>query len=287
MNNKTKMKKTLLILLTTLTINANERIIALSPSINEIIFALGAGDKIVANTDYSLYPEASVNIPKVGGYFSPSLEKIVAEKPSLVIMQHNNHKLSLKLERLGIKTKVIQIDKLDNIKKSITEIGDILNKKEEAKKIVDNINKELKSLHDIITDKKILIVFGRNADLSKHIFVAGQNLYFDEIIKESNNTNALQSTRKGQPILNMENIIAANPDIVLLLARCEAGGVTDERLIKSWLELPISASKTKSIYINNTIYASIPSDRLILFLKDFSNVLEDYKIKTKENNVTN
>jgi len=129
---KNLMKKTLLILLTTLTLNANERIIALSPSINEIIFALGAGDKIVANTDYSLYPEASVNIPKVGGYFSPSLEKIVAEEPSLVIMQHNNYKLSLKLERLGIKTKVIQIDKLDNIKKSITEIGDILNKKEEA-----------------------------------------------------------------------------------------------------------------------------------------------------------
>jgi len=281
------MRKTLLILFATLTLNAQERIIALSPSINEIIFALGAGDKIVANTDYSLFPKASINIPKVGGYFSPSLEKIVTLKPSLVIMQYNNHKLSLKLKKLGIKTKVVEIDKLDNIKKSITEIGDILNKTKEATKIVENINKELESLHDIVTNKKILIVFGRNTDLSKHIFVAGQNLYFNEIINESNNTNALQSTRKGQPILNMENIIASNPDIVLLLARCEVDGVSNETLIKPWLELPISASKTKAIYVNSNIYASIPSDRLILFLKDFRELLEDYKKRTEENNATN
>jgi iron complex transport system substrate-binding protein len=275
------MKKILLILFTTLSINAQERIIALSPSINEIIFALNSGDKIVANTDYALYPEASVKIPKVGGYFSPSLEKIVALKPTLVIMQQNNHKLSLKLKRLGIKSKIIKIDTLKNIKNSILELGTILHKNSEAKKIVKNINDELEKLKSIISNKKILIVFGRNTDLSKHIFVAGQNLYFDEIINESNNTNALQSTRKGQPILNMENIIACNPDIVLLLARCQADGVSNEGLIKPWLELPISASKTKAIYINSNIYAGLPSDRLALFLRDFREVLEDYKEKTK------
>ncbi len=107
--------------------------------------------------------------------------------------------------------------------------------------------------------------------------MAGQNLYFDEIINESNNTNALQSERKGQPILNMENIIASNPDIVLLLARCQTDGVDNKELIKPWLELPISASKTNSIYVNNNIYASMPSDRLVLFLKDFKNMLDDYK----------
>ena len=282
-----QMKKTLLLLLATLSLNAQERIIALSPSINEIIFSLNAGDQIVANTDYALYPPASIKLPKVGGYFSPSLEKIVALKPTLVIMQQNNHKLSLKLKRLGINSKIVKIDKLENIKKSILEIGSIVNKKEEATKIVKNINTELKNLNNIVKNKKILIVFGRYPKLDKQIFVAGQNLYFDEIINESNNTNALQSDRKGQPILNMENIIATNPDIVLLLARCEANGVNNEEIIKPWLELPISASKSKSIYINSNIYASMPSDRLVLFLQDFREVLEDYKSKIEDTNATN
>ena len=272
--------KLFFLLLLTLTLHAQERIIALSPAINEIIFALDSGDKIVANTDYALYPKASKEITKVGGYFSPSLEKIVALRPTLVIMQNNSYKLSLKLKRLGIKTKVIKIDRLKNIKNAITEIGFLLNREKKAQEIVSNINKELKALHNIVQKKKILIVFGRNRELSKHVFVAGQNLYFDEIINESNNTNALHSTRKGQPILNMENIIASNPDIVLLLARYQDDGISNKALIKPWLELPISASQTKTIYINSNIYAGIPSDRLILFLRDFRKILEDYKKRT-------
>ena len=275
------MNKTLLILFTTLTLFSQERIIALSPAINEIIFALGAGEQIVGNTTYSHYPKASDKILKVGGYFSPSLEKIVALKPTLVIMQNNNQKLSSKLKRLGIKTKIIKIDTLKSITKAILEIGKRLKKEEKAKEIVENINQELKKLQNIISGKKILIVFGRNQTLDKQIFVAGQNLYYDEIINESNNTNALHSNRKGQPILNMENIIACNPDIVLLLARSKANGVSNKALIEPWLELPINASKTKSIYINSHIYAGIPSDRLVLFLKDFREMLEDYRAKTQ------
>jgi len=275
------MKKIFLLLLLTLVAHTQERIIALSPAINEIIFALGSGNEIVANTDYALYPKASIKIPKVGGYFSPSLEKIVALQPTVVIMQQNNHKVALKLKRLGIKSKIIKIDRLDNIKNAILEIGTLLKKTKEAQEIVDNINHGLKALKNIVTNKKILIVFGRNTDLSKHIFVAGQNLYFDEIIHESNNRNALQSTRKGQPILNMENIIACNPDIVLLLARSKADGVSNKELIEPWLELPISASKTKAVYINSNIYAGLPSDRLALFLRDFRSVLEDYRTRIK------
>ena len=272
----------------TLTLNAQERIIALSPAINEIIFALESGEQIVANTNYALFPEASKKIPKVGGYFSPNLEKIVALKPTLVIMQNNNYKLSVKLKRLNIKSKVIKIDKLNSINNAILEIGQLLKKEAKAQEIVKEINEARVKLQSIVKNKKILIVFGRNTDLSKQIFVAGQNLYFDEIINESNNTNALQSERKGQPILNMENIIASNPDIVLLLARCQADNISDEALIKPWLELPISAAKTKAIYINPNIYAGIPSHRLVLFLKDFHNMLKSYKQSTtKESNVTN
>ena len=273
-----KMNKLLLILFTTLTLFSKERIIALSPAINEIIFALNSGKQIVGNTTYAHYPKASDKIPKVGGYFSPSLEKIVALKPTIVIMQNNNERLSRKLKRLGIETKVIKIDTLKSINQAILEIGKRLKKEEKAKKIVNNINKERQKLQNIVIGKKILIVFGRNRTLDKQVFVAGQNLYYDEIINESNNTNALHSNRKGQPILNMENIIACNPDIVLLLARCQADGLNNEALIKPWLELPINASKTKSIYINSHIYAGIPSDRLVLFLRDFRTMLEDYNV---------
>ena len=271
-------KKFFLIVFLTISLNAKDRIITLSPAINEIIYALGIGNQVVGNTQYCLFPKETLSVPKVGGYFSTSLEKILALNPTIVIMQKNNHKLQLQLNRLHIKTKMIQIDTLDNIKKSILELGNLFKQKKSAQKIVKSINNSLEAIKNIVSNKRILIVFGHNISLSKNIFVAGQNLYFNQIIRESGNINALQSKRKGQPILNMENIIATNPDIVILLAHSiEKRGLTRKQLIDPWLKLPINASKTGSIYIENKIYAGIPSDRIVLFLNDFKEILKDYK----------
>jgi len=270
--------KFILIIFLTIILHAKERIITLSPSINEIVYALNMGKQVVGNTEYCLFPKETLTVPKVGGYFSPSLEKILALNPSIVLMQKNNHKLQTQLTRLDIKTKMVQIDTLDSIRESIIELGIMFHKEESAKSIVDHINNSLESTKAIVKNKKILIVFGENTSLNKNIFVAGQNLYFNQIIVNSGNINALQSKRKGQPILNIENIIATNPDIVILLSHAmNKKGLTKEQLIAPWLELPINAKKTKSIYIEDEIYAGVPSDRLVLFLNDFKEILKDYK----------
>ncbi len=259
---------------------AQERIVTLSPSINEIVYALGAGEQIVANTEYCNYPKASLFVPKVGGYFSVSLEKIVAHKPSLVLVQKNNEKVAQKLEKLGIKTAVIYIDTLAHIKKSIIEIGTLVHQEKEAQNIIASIEYELNAIKNIVTDKKVLIVIGHNTTLVKRIFVAGQNLYFDNIIEASGNSNALQSKRKGQPILNRENLIASNPDIVILLTpRKKAYKLQDSDLLNPWKSLPIEASKSDDIYIIDKHYAGIPSHRLIYFLRDFRAILTQYKDK--------
>jgi len=257
---------------------ANERIITLSPAINEIVYALGSGSEVVGNTQYCTYPKASQSVPKVGGYFSPSLEKILSLNPSIVIMQPNNTKLAQKLEKLGIKTKIIPIDRLPYIKDAIKELGKLLHKEPQAKHIVAEIDKALEGIKGIVKDKKILMVIGHNTSLVKQIFVVGQNLYLDDIINASGNTNALQSKRKGQPILNQENIIATNPDIVILLAHSmHQRGLTEYDLKEPWRELPVNAGKTNDIYIIDKEYSGIPSDRLVLFLHDFKKILEHAK----------
>ena len=79
----------------------------------------------------------------------------------------------------------------------------------------------------------------------------------------------------------MENIIACNPDIVILLSHSmKEKGLTRNELINPWRELPINAGKTDSIYIINKLYAGIPSDRLIYFIRDFAEILNDYKKKS-------
>ncbi|SFV58450.1 Periplasmic binding protein [hydrothermal vent metagenome] len=79
----------------------------------------------------------------------------------------------------------------------------------------------------------------------------------------------------------MENIIATNPDIVIILAPLMREQKLNQKdLITPWQRLPITASKTNSIYIVDKSYAGIPSDRLVCFLKDFREFLNDYKINS-------
>jgi iron complex transport system substrate-binding protein len=266
--------KLLLVTLLALQLSAADRIVALSPAINEIIFALDGGEKIIGNTDYCRYPVESNKIPKVGGYFSPSLEKIVVLQPDIVIMQENNLAMADKLRKLGVKTMVIKIDTIDSIKKAIVSLGSLLGKKEKSLLIVKKIDQSLAGLKGIVKSKKILIPIGYHTEFSKEIFVAGQNLYFDDIIEASGNTNALQRSEKGQPVLNLEKILKLNPDIVIILAPLmREKKFTKEALIAPWLQLPINAAKTKSVFVEEGAYSGVPSDRITYFIDDFRGFL--------------
>lgn len=251
-----------------------ERIVALSPAVNEILFALGGGNQVIANTEYCNYPPQAKTKPKVGGYFSPSVEKIVALKPTMVIMQENNAHLAEGFRRLGIAVEVVKIDTYPSIRRSILRLGEIVRSEGKSREIVEGLDEKLGTLKGIIKDQKILMVFGHNTDLSRPLYVSGQNLYFDDIIRASGNRNALQSPRKGQPVVNLEQIIGMNPDIIVLLApNTKALGLTSEALISPWKNLPINAARHGRIYVADGEYSNNPSHRMGLFLDDFRGFL--------------
>ena len=108
------------------------RVVTLTPSINEIVYALGMGKDVVANTKYCDFPEESKNVKKVGGYATISLEKIIQAKPTVVIAQNYDEKLLRNLKSLGIKTMVFKTDTIDSIKNTILTLGKYFGKQEKA-----------------------------------------------------------------------------------------------------------------------------------------------------------
>ena len=264
----------LFLFMNTLVWGGQQRIVALSPALNEILFAVGAGEMIVANTTHATYPEAAKKIPKVGGYFSVSLEKIMALEPTLVMMQRNNLSLKPKLEQLGIPVEMFDLTSLKDIEATIIKIGNLTGHKASAKTLVKEIETGLETLKGIVQGKKILIVFGAYHDLSHAVYVSGNNLYFADIIRASGNRNAFAQMRTKQPTLSQEGIIMLDPDIVYILAhRTKAG--EEEMMIAPWLKLPVTAAKAKTVYLTTKKYAGMPSQRVVLFIRDFREVLQD------------
>jgi iron complex transport system substrate-binding protein len=274
------MKKLLYLLFFINFLNANEKIITLSPAINEIVFALGLGDKVIANTDFCDFPLESKKIEKVGGYGSVSLEKVLKLNPSVVINQSYDKKLNQDLSSLGFKTLVYNSNNIEDIEFTIRDLGDKFDKNIEAKKLNDDIENSLKSIENIIKNQKILIVISPQNTLSSQIYVAGNFVYFEDIIKKSQNQNAYQSSLKSQPVINSEKIISLNPDIIILLAPfLENEKTKQEDMKKMWEKLPINASKQKNIYIIDKLYSGIPSHRVKNLIDDFKEILENVRAK--------
>ena len=273
-------KKVFLLFLFTINSIAGERIITLSPSINEIVFALGSGNNIVANTKYCDFPEESKQIPKVGGYSSISLEKMLVSKPTLVLAQDYDNELISNIKKLNLNVKVFKTNNLKSIKTTISSIGKLLEKNEKAEELNNGIDTSLENIKNIISNKKILVVISPREDLNKIIYVAGNNLYFNDIIEASGNKNAYVSSSLSQPIVNVEKIIKMNPDVIVLLAPyINERKISHEDMKKSWLNLPINAGKEKEVYIIDKEYAGIPSNRVVNFINDFRNILENVRNK--------
>ena len=274
------MKFFLFILIFCVNLLGSERIVTLSPSINEIVFALGVGENVVANTKHCDFPEESKSVPKIGGYNNISLEKVLELKPTVVIGQDYDEKLNSNLKALGIKTLIYKTNTISSIKNTINDLGVFFKKEEKAKELISNIDNALLSLASITTNKKILIVISPKKSLSNQIYITGNYLYFEDIIKASGNENAYYSTNPAQPVVNTEKIIGMNPDVIVLLTPFLEGNIKEqEEIIKAWKDLPVNASKTDNIYTVDKLYAGIPSNRVQYFIDDFKKILENVRNK--------
>lgn len=275
------MIKLFLIILLSINLFSKElRIVTLSPTVNEIVFALGEGENVVANTKFCDFPSESKKVLKIGSYNNISLEKILQLKPTVVVSQDYDEKLISNLKALDIKVKLYKTSTMEDIKSSIEDLGEFFDKTEVAKKLNQDIDEALKNLENIVINQKILIVFGSQKSLSNDIYVSSNYLYFEDIIKASGNFNAYNSTSKAQPVLNAEKIIGINPDIIVILAsNLESNTKEQENLINLWKSLPINASKNGDIYTIDKLYAGIPSNRIALFIRDFKKILEDVRDK--------
>ena len=256
------------------------RIVTLTPSINEIVYALGMGKNVVANTQYCDFPEESKSVKKVGGYATISLEKILEAKPTVVIAQNYDAKMLANLKSLNIKTMIFKTDTLSSIKSTITTLGEYFKVQPRAKELNSKIDSSLNSLSGLVSNKKVLLVIGPRKDLNNQIYITGNNLYFEDIIKASGNKNAYFSTSTNQPVVNSEKIINMNPDIIIMLSPFLDGKKEEQKeLLDSWLKLPVNASINKNIYFIDKEYAGIPSQRVIYFMRDFKKILENVKSK--------
>ena len=137
------------------------RIVSLMPHATELLFEVGAGDRIVGAVEYSDYPEAAQAIPRVGGYSALSIESIVALQPELLIAwpEGNRNRELERLKALGMNVFVSDPRKFSDIAKALVAYGKITGNNSQAKKAQQAFNQKLDFLRSKYSQQSKVSVF--------------------------------------------------------------------------------------------------------------------------------
>lgn len=192
---------------------AYDRIVCLSPSGAEIVYALGMGEKVVARTDFCNYPEQLSSVPSVGGFDGKTLsvETIVSYKPDFVYGSKGMHDfLEPLLKNFGIELYLSDAQSISSVLDEIVYIGKVTgNEKKglELKKQIENGIKKIKK------GKKVSVYWEVwNAPYMS----AGGPSFINDVIKVAGGNNIFSDVDQAYPMVSEESIIARNPDVILI-----------------------------------------------------------------------
>lgn len=184
------------------------RVITLAPNLTEIVYAIGAGGRLVATDDFSDFPPEAKKLPKVGG-IEPNVEKIVTLRPDLVLAtaSRDDARLARALAAVRIRFVVVRTDRLDDIPKAMERAGDLLG--------VNGRDAAARLRAEIAAQKRTRahpprVLFAVWAD---PLYVAGRQTFSDDLFVLTGARNAVRAT--GWPQYSLESLVAEPPDIVL------------------------------------------------------------------------
>ena len=238
------------------------RVIALAPSITEIIYDLGQEKRLVGVTQYSTYPSEAELLPRVGSYVRLDIEKIVALKPDLCLATKDGNPKHIvdKIVSLGIPVYVINPQNLQQIMDTITRLGSLLHAEQTAAALVSDMEKRIRQVQARVKNRpdRPRVFFQIDAE---PLFSAGTNTFIHELIELAGGINTTAG-EVSYPRYSWEDIIVLQPEIVLISSM--AGGLAPEYLLNSWKKWELlSAVKNDQIFVVDAELFDRPTPRLI------------------------
>jgi iron complex transport system substrate-binding protein len=255
-----------------------ERIISLAPSNTEILFALGLGDRVIGVTEYCNYPEEAKEKDKIGGYITPSIEKIVTLQPDLIVAAHG---LPLEivdaLEGFNLTVVGLYPKNVDDILYDIRLVGEITGQSEEALALVAVMAQRIETVEarimDLEADERPAVL---HIIWHDPIWVAGPGTFEDELIRRSGGINC--APVEGYKPISLEEVIKLNPDVIITPSGTGMGyakaNVTYEYISSEPRLTGVAAVRNNRIYVIDADIVCRAGPRIVAALEEMARGLQ-------------
>jgi len=248
-----------------------ERLISLAPSITETIYALGLGDRLVGDTDYCDYPPEAKLKPHVGAVLNPSLEKIVALKPDLVlgIVEANRRETADQLDRLGIPLYGLTAHSLADTLRLISDLGRVLDDEANAQALVASLQHRIGAVEQRVAGQprpKVLFV-----TWYRPLITAGPHTFVSDVIQRAGGVSISDDLHGEWPRMSLEEVLKRDPDVILFPSDAALSpGVKEIAAMPGWKDLR-AVKDHRTYFVTEAIIH--PSPRLVDALEDVAQIL--------------
>ena len=257
---------------------ASQRVISTSPAITEILFAIGAGDRVVGVTDFCNYPEQACRLPSIGGPLNPSTETWITLKPDLIIIQEDSEVIQKNAKIFEIPSLTVSVNNLNNILNSIQIIADSLHMPQAGHQLAIKIKTKIEGYRTHlkkIKPRQVLMLLSDTNDPSRDLYAVGRGTFLNELLTIAGGNNILPDTMAKYPKISKEFIIAKSPEIIMEVGP-KSNLSNEETLIrkKTWGKYStLRAVKNDRLYFIGADYILIPGPRLLNILDDFTRTI--------------
>jgi iron complex transport system substrate-binding protein len=239
-----------------------QRIVSVAPNVTEILFALGLGDRLVGVSSYCQFPPEALKKEKIGGYINPSLEKIVALRPDLVIgIAEGDLKTFVdKLAKLKIPVYITNPKNVAEVITSIRNLGEVTGSAPSAQKVTRAMQERIQAVRTQVQGRphpRVLHVLNFEPLIS-----AGKGTFVDDLIHLGGGRNIGAAGQGKYPRFSLEEVLAVDPEVILLASMRSDDPITEQR---QWWERwkTISAVRQGRIHVLNSDLIHRPSPRIV------------------------
>jgi iron complex transport system substrate-binding protein len=257
---------------------APRRIISLVPATTEMLYAIGAGNRVVGVGNYDRYPPDVEKLPRLGGLLDPNIEQLIALKPDLVIVYDTQAELTRQLQRANIAFWGYSIKDLADVTATLRALGTRIGLGSEAAAAAADIEARLQRVRSRVSGRprpKTLLLFGREAGTLRGINASGGYGFLHDLLELAGGNDVLADVKQAAVSMSTEMVLARAPEVIIELHYGEplpAARIDSERRV--WSALPsIPAVRSGRITLLTGDEFVVPGPRVTLAAERLANVI--------------
>jgi iron complex transport system substrate-binding protein len=231
-----------------------------------MLFALGAGDRVVAVSSFDRYPPDVERLPKVGALLDPDLERILSLRPDLVAVYESQVDLRRQLDRAKVPVFPYTHATLADVMSTLLRLGDRIGTRERAQTVTAEMKSRIAAVRSRVASRprpRTLIVFGRESFALRAIYASGGYGFVHDMVTAAGGDNLFADMKRQAVQATTEAILARRPDVILELRAEPLSPADQEKELATWAQLQsVPAVRNRRVHIITDARTVIPGPRV-------------------------